>query len=160
MVLGVRIVFLDISKAIGKVWHDGLIFKLTQNGILGNLLNLLQGFLKERKQRMALKGQLSTGRNINAEISQCSILGCLLIFIYIYDLTEGLTTNAKLFTDDDSLFPVVHDTQTSPNDLNKDFETINNWTFQWKMKFTSDRTKQAQEGVICSCKTKKYVILR
>ena len=31
--LEVRTVFLDISKAFDKVWHDGLIFKLKQNGI-------------------------------------------------------------------------------------------------------------------------------
>ena len=34
----VRGVFLDISKAFDKVWHDGIIFKLTQNGISGNFL--------------------------------------------------------------------------------------------------------------------------
>ena len=42
----VRIVFLDISKAFDKLWHDGIIFKLKQNGISGNLLNLLSNFLK------------------------------------------------------------------------------------------------------------------
>ena len=31
--LEVRSVFLDISKAFDKVWHDGIIFKLIQNGI-------------------------------------------------------------------------------------------------------------------------------
>ena len=31
-----RSVFIDISKAFDKVWHDGLIFKLKQNGISGN----------------------------------------------------------------------------------------------------------------------------
>ena len=31
--LEVRAVFVDISKAFDKVWHDGLIFKLEQNGI-------------------------------------------------------------------------------------------------------------------------------
>ena len=31
--LEVRAVFLDISKAFDKVWHDGLIFKLKQNGV-------------------------------------------------------------------------------------------------------------------------------
>ena len=36
--LEVRAVFLDISKAFDKVWHEGLLFKLLQNGISGSLL--------------------------------------------------------------------------------------------------------------------------
>ena len=31
-----RGVSLDISKTFDKVWHEGLIFKLEQNGISGN----------------------------------------------------------------------------------------------------------------------------
>ena len=54
--LEVRSIFLDIAKAFDKVWHDGIIFKLTQNGISGNLLNLLRDFLNERKQRVILNG--------------------------------------------------------------------------------------------------------
>ena len=53
----VRGVFLDISKAFDKVWHEGLIFKL--NGISGNLINLLCYFLRNRKQRVLLNGQVS-----------------------------------------------------------------------------------------------------
>ena len=37
--LEVRSVFLDILKGFDKVLHDGIISKLTQNGILSNLLN-------------------------------------------------------------------------------------------------------------------------
>ena len=37
----VKNVFLDIyQKTVDKLWHAGSIYKLTQNGILGNLLNL------------------------------------------------------------------------------------------------------------------------
>ena len=61
--------------------------------------------------------------------------------------------NEKLFADDTSLFSVVHDTQTSTNDLNKDLEIINHWAYQRKTNFNPDPTKQALE-VIFSCKVK------
>ena len=48
----VRGVFVDISKAFDKVWHEGLLLKLNQNGISGNLLKLLRDFLSCRKQRV------------------------------------------------------------------------------------------------------------
>ena len=56
----VRGVFLDISKAFDKVWHNGLVYKLKQNGVAGDLLDILINFLKERKQRLILNGQYST----------------------------------------------------------------------------------------------------
>ena len=52
--LEVRAVFLDISEAYDKVWHDGLIFKLKQNGISGYLLKLFESYLHNRKQRVIL----------------------------------------------------------------------------------------------------------
>ena len=48
--LEVRSIFLDIAKAFDKAWHYGIILKLTQNDISGNLLNLLRDFLNYRKQ--------------------------------------------------------------------------------------------------------------
>ena len=45
--LEVRGVFLDISKAFDKLWHEGLILKLNQYGISENLLCLINCFLKE-----------------------------------------------------------------------------------------------------------------
>ena len=45
----VRGVFLDITKVFDKVWHKGIIYKLKQNGVAGNLLNTLTNFLKDRK---------------------------------------------------------------------------------------------------------------
>ena len=126
----VRGVFLDISKAFDKVWHEGLIFKLKQNGISGNLLNLLCDFLRNRKQRVLLNGQVSDWSDVRAGVPQGSILGPLLFLIYINDLSEGLSSNTKLFADDTSLFSVIHDSNTTALELNSDLAKINRWTFQ------------------------------
>ena len=56
---------------------------------------------------------METWKNINAGVPWGFILGPLLFLVYINDLTEGLSTNAKLFADDTSLLSVSHDTQTS-----------------------------------------------
>ena len=58
--LDVIAVFLDISKAFDKVWHQGFLYKLKQNGILGNLLETLTDFLKDRKQRAGFNEQNSS----------------------------------------------------------------------------------------------------
>ena len=63
-----RAVFLDISKAFDKVWHEGLIFKLNQNGIRGNLLLTLTDFLQNRNQRVVLNGIESSWEPILAGV--------------------------------------------------------------------------------------------
>ena len=150
----VRSVFLDISKSFDKVWHDDIIFKLAQNGISRNLLKLLRDFLSERRQRVVPNSQPSTWTNVTNGAPQGSIFGPFLFLVYINDLSEGYSTNAKLFADNTSSFSGIHDSQTSANVLNKDLDMIHNWAFQWKMNFNPDPTKQAQK-VIFSRKTKK-----
>ena len=96
-----------------EVWHEGLILKLSCDGIFGNLLYLLKDFLKYWKQRVVLNGQNSSWKGITSGVPQGSILGPLLFLIYINDLPDGLSSNCKLFADDTSLFSVVHDVTIS-----------------------------------------------
>ena len=55
----IRGVFLDISKAFDKFWHEGLLLKLKLNGISGILLKILQDLLENRYQRDVLNGKVS-----------------------------------------------------------------------------------------------------
>ena len=55
-------VFLDISKAFDKVLHECLVFKLKQNGISGNLLNIFEDFRRNAKQRVLLMGRHLIGK--------------------------------------------------------------------------------------------------
>ena len=64
----VRGVFLDLSKAFDKVWHDRIIFKLKAYGVEGELLLLLKNFLGSREQKVVLNGQTSEWRKIKSGI--------------------------------------------------------------------------------------------
>ena len=64
--MDVRSVYLDISKAFDRVWHEGLIYKLRSCVVSGNLLSLLQSFLHNRKQRTVLNGRTSKWGPISA----------------------------------------------------------------------------------------------
>ena len=147
----VRSLFLDMSKDFYKVCHKGLIFKLKQNGISGNFLNTVTHFLK---QRVVLKGQFSSGSNTGLGVPEGFIFGPLLFLIYINDLSEGLTANARLLAHDVSRFSVVDNINLSATNLNSNLRKINALTNQWKMTFNPDPNKQAQ-GVILFRKTKR-----
>ena len=149
-----RAVFLDISKAFDKVWHEGLIFKLEQNGLEVNLLHTRHDFLKGRCQRVVLNGKESGWENIYSGVPQGSVLGPLLFLIYINDFTDNITSNMKLFADDSSLFTKVSDTGTAQTLLVPDIHKITSWAHQWKMRFNPDINKQAIE-VIFSWKRNK-----
>ena len=146
--LEIRSVFLDISKAFDKVWHEGLLYKLKSTGISGELYNLLESYLSGRFQRVILNGQSSPWKPFLAGVPQGSILGPLLFLVYINDLPNGLKSNAKLFANDTSLFTIVKDRNVSANILNNDLQLISQWAYKWKMLFNPDPKKNCPRSVI------------
>ena len=136
----VCMVFLDISKAFDKVFHDGLIFKLRQLGIGGNLLNWIKSYLLDRQQQVIVNGQSSDIKNINAGVPQGSILGPLLFLVFINDINKQINSNIYLYADDTSLFREI----ASPSDfdvLNSDLSKLYAWSKQWRVQFNANKTK-------------------
>ena len=117
-------------------------------------MSIIIDVLSFRKQRVVLSGQASHWTSIKGGVPHGSILRPLLFLIYINDLSDDLSTNAKLFAGDTSLFSVVRDINTSAAHLNNDLRKISNWAFQWKMSFNPDPSEQAQEFIF-SCKLQK-----
>ena len=148
-----RAVFLDFSKALDRVWHEGLLYKLECNGISGNLLELFRNFLSNRKQRVLLNGKKSEWAEISAGVPQGSVLGPLLFLVYINDLVGNVRCDIKLFADDTSLFSVVYDKSKTAAELDRDLERVRLWAWQWKMKFNTEKT----EEVIFSAKKVKPI---
>ena len=95
--LEVRGIFLDISKAFDKVWHQGLLHKLKQIGISEKLFDTITNFLNFRKQRVVLNEQYSSWTSIEAGVPQGSILGPLLLLIYINEMLSFLLMTPHFF---------------------------------------------------------------
>ena len=87
-------------------------------------MKLIACFLSNRYQRVLLNGQSSTWLPIIAGVPQGSILGSLFFLIYINDLCKNLSSIAKLFVDDTSIFSAVYDVDLSPKQLNDDLNKI------------------------------------
>ena len=74
-----------------------------------------------------MSGQSSSWVDINAEVSQRSVLGPLLFLMYINDLTNELSSSAKLFLEDTSLFSVVFNGDASAKELSDDLAKVQYW---------------------------------
>ena len=68
------------------------------------------------------------GKNVTARVLQGYNICLLLFLIYVNDISR-IFYQSKLFTDDTSLFSVIHDSQSSANDFIKDAEIYINGLF-------------------------------
>ena len=97
-------VFFDISKAFDKVWHDGLVFKLSKLGIPTYILKYIIDFLSNRSFRVKVSNSYSNFYPIKCSVPQGSVLGPLLFLVYINDIPLTNIMNNKFCKSNSSLF--------------------------------------------------------
>ena len=144
-------VFFDKSKAFDKIWIGGLLHTIMQNGMSGNLLNVITDVSCQRKQRVVLNAQHLPWTYVEAGGSQGSIIELLFFLIYINYLSDGLTSNSELFTDCSFLSSVIQNINSAANNLNSDSMKISEWSFQWNIDLNPELNSKAQ-GLIFSRK--------
>ena len=136
----VRAVFCDISKAFDRVWHRGLIHKLSGIGCSNKVTKWFSSYLTGRKQRVVLNGQSSDWTSVQAGVPQGSILGPLLFLIYINDIVKDIGCSIRLFADDTSLYIIVESPQTAANLINADLSNIDGWAADWLVNFHAKKS--------------------
>lgn len=134
-------VFCDISKAFDRVWHKGLLFKLKQNGIKGDLLKWISHYLSGRSQKVFVGSSMSESKILSAGVPQGSVLGPLLFLIYVNDIVEHLLSITRLFADDTSLSFTSGNIQDIEGILNHDLRIITVWAKQWLVDFNPNKTE-------------------
>ena len=121
-------IFLDFAKAFDTVNHKILLNKLEHFGIRSTPLNWFESYLSNRQQYVKISQQISDCKTVKYGVSQGSVLGPLLILIYINDIAfSNKKVSFHLFADDTCLFYSNKDYNQLETDVNTALENIANW---------------------------------
>ena len=138
--------FVDFEKAFDSVWKRGLMVKLHDIGITGDVAKLINDFLFSRKIKLNINGELGIERD-SAEygLPQGSVISPVLFKIYVMDFVSELLENPHVqilkFADDGTLKISAEDSNTCIQNLNIALESLKNWSQKWRLKINCDKNK-------------------
>ena len=138
-------IYLDISKYFDKIWHTGLLHKCNHDfGITDSLLDWLNSYLSNRRQRVRIQDSFSSEQIINAGCPQGSVLGPLLALIYLDGLSTRTKNDVLFFADDVSLYAshTTTDIASTQLSLQNDLDEIHRYGKEWLITFNTNKTVQ------------------
>ena len=141
----VDVIYLDFQKAFDKVPHQRLILKLKSHGMGNSIVNWIEQWLTDRRQRVVVDEEVSIWKSALGGVPQGSILGTILFLLYINDLEEGVTGKMLKFADDSKLFTKtkeIGDKQKIQDAIDK----IVKWSEKWRMLFNFGTRKCQHAG--------------
>lgn len=137
-------VLLDIEKAFDSVWHDGLIYKTTQNNYPIFLVKLMQSFLTNRKSFVSLNGINSDPYNVPAEVPQGSLLSPHLFNIFINDIPKPHQCRIAKYADDNAIYasiPYKTHIRILNDKIEYGLQTLKSFFTNWKIKLNDSKTE-------------------
>ena len=134
-------VFVDMEKAFDSVWRNGLLAKLHNMGITGNIWGWLQSFLESRQAFCYMKGADNTKFYTMMGLPQGSVLSPLLFNLFIKDIFALVKGKKVKFADDGTIWQTGSDAKLLAEALEMDLVEIREWTKKWRMKLNLEKTE-------------------
>ena len=100
----VDVILLDFSKTFDSVPHQRPLKKLKHYGISTNIYNWIETWLTRRSQCVVLNGISSHPVPIQSGVPQRTVLGPLIILLYINDISKNIHSQLRIFADDCLLY--------------------------------------------------------
>ena len=125
------------------IFFQRLLVKLM--GIDGQVHSWIKHFLKDRKQRVCVDGELSEWITVESGVPQGSVLGPILFVIYINDLPCVVDSDCIMFADDTKIYSSVNSNDQIEK-LQKDIYSLSEWSDKWQLRFNADKCKVLHLG--------------
>jgi ribonuclease HI len=143
------VAFCDLTMAFDKVWHTGLLYKLSQCGLHGTILRWLRAYLADRSFQVHFECKISSLKPVKSGVPQGAILSPLLFNVMMRDLPSlpGVVTAEYA---DVTFFTSSPDINTATTRLQSQLSQFFNWTKTWGLTLNLSKTK-------CMCFTNKQI---
>lgn len=132
-------VFLDISQAFDKVWHQGLLYKIKQI-LPPQYFKLLSSYLSKREFNVKVNTETSVRCCIRSGVPQGSVLGPILYLLYTSDIPTASTTTLSTFADDTAVIATHEDPEIAVSRLQAHLNSIETWLSRWKIKVNESKS--------------------
>ena len=139
------VMYMDFQKAFDKVPHQRLILKLKAHGMGNSIINWIEQWLTDRRQRVVVEGEVSSWKSVLSRVLQGSVLGPILFLVYINDLEEGVSGSILRFADDTKLFRKTKEIGDKKK-LQDDIDKLVRWSEKLQMLFTFFKCKCLRTG--------------
>lgn len=132
-------VFLDVSQAFDKVWHEGLLHKVRKYFPM-QLSQIMESYLSSRYFRIKYHDSYSNLKLIQAGVPQGSILGPILYLIYTYDIPCPRDSMIATFADDTAILSTGKNATESTTKTQNAINQIVEWTIKWGINLNHNKS--------------------
>ena len=149
--LTVLVLFVDFEKAYDSIWKKGLITKLYNLNIRGNILHLIDQFISKRKVSLSINGLPGEQRQTGEYgLPQGAVLSVTLFKIFLMDFATELENRPEItkykFADDSSFKITGNTTPECLETFQMVLDCLDKWAKKWRMKINCNKDKTE---VIC-----------
>ncbi|KAF2358319.1 Reverse transcriptase domain [Trinorchestia longiramus] len=119
----------------------GVLYKLSQCGVWGSMLQWLQAYLKDRPFKAYIEGTYSSVRIAKSGVLLGAVLSPLLFNIMMYDMPMEAGICPCEYTDDLALctqHPNLHIAMVA---LQQQLNALHNWSKQWDLTINLHKSK-------------------